>query len=123
MASDKIIIQDLELSCRIGVPEAERAQPQRLLVSLEMEHDFAPAAAGDDLNRTINYDAVCRQIRDFAARGSWKLLERFSEEIAQLVLKEFRPSSVVVEIKKFIIPETKYVAVRIERRREGRSRA
>jgi len=41
---DTIIIQDLEVHYRVGVPEAERAEPQRLLLTLEMTTDFTTAA-------------------------------------------------------------------------------
>ena len=38
--------------------------------------------------------------------------------IADLILREYRPDSVVVEVKKFILPEARHVAVRIQRNRE-----
>ena len=40
----KISIVDLEVFYRVGVPDAERAQPQKLLLTIEMEFDFAKAA-------------------------------------------------------------------------------
>ena len=43
--SDLIRIVDLEVRTRIGVPEEERVEPQRLLVSLEMEVTGVEAAA------------------------------------------------------------------------------
>ena len=33
---DAILIEDLELSVRIGVPDEERAQPQRLTASIKI---------------------------------------------------------------------------------------
>ncbi len=40
----RISIVDLEVFYRVGVPDAERAQPQRLLLTVEMESDFSAAA-------------------------------------------------------------------------------
>ena len=40
---DQIIIQDLEVFYRVGVPKRERAKPQRLLLTVQLEHDFGPA--------------------------------------------------------------------------------
>jgi dihydroneopterin aldolase len=40
----KISIVDLEVFYRVGVPDEERAQPQRLLLTVEMESDFSAAA-------------------------------------------------------------------------------
>ena len=45
----------------------------------------------------------------------WKLIETLASDIANLVLREFAVESVTVEVQKFVLPETRYVAVRIER--------
>jgi hypothetical protein len=36
-------------------------------------------------------------------------------EIAETILREFKPARVSVEVKKFIIPGTRHVAVRVIR--------
>ena len=114
---DRILIKDLAVWVRIGVPEEERAEPQRLLISLELEHEFSRAIADDELSATINYDAVCKRLLGFGQGKSWKLVERLADEIAHAVLAEFRPKSVRVRIKKFIIPEAQYVGVEVVRER------
>ena len=112
---DKIIIEDLEVRYCIGVPDEERAEPQRLLLCIEMSHDFRPAAASDDISKTINYYAVSQRLLRLGEGRSWRLLETLAEEIAQIIRTEFGAAAVQVEIKKFIIPEARWVAVRIER--------
>ena len=44
MSLSRISIVDLEVFYRVGVPEAERAKPQRLLLTVEMDFDFSAAA-------------------------------------------------------------------------------
>jgi FolB domain-containing protein len=110
-----ITIKSLEVWYRVGVPEAEREKPQRLLLTIAMEHDFAAAAATDDLARTIDYFAVTQRLLRLGEGRSWKLIETLAVQIADLILKEFQPASVAVEVKKFILPETRWVAVRVER--------
>lgn len=117
---DTIIIDDLEVWYHVGVPDAERAAAQRLLVSVEMERDFAMAAAADDLRETIDYYAVSRRLLEFGNGRSWKLIETLAVEIAGLVLAEFGAARVRVEVKKFIIAEARFVAVRVERSGGGR---
>ncbi len=112
---DTITIQDLEVRYHIGVPDEERVHPQRLLLTIVMEHDVRRAAAGDDLTHTINYYAVSQRLLKLGDGRSWKLLETLVEEIAGIVLREFMASAVTVEVKKFIIPEAKHVAVSIRR--------
>ncbi len=112
---DKITIQDLEVFYRVGVPDDERAKPQQLLLTVEMEHDFVKAAQTDDLNLTINYFAVSQRLLQFGENRNWKLIETLAAEIADMILWEFHPASVNVEIKKFIIPQAKFVSVKIVR--------
>jgi FolB domain-containing protein len=112
---DKIIIQDLEVRSHIGVTAAERRKPQRLLITIEMEHPLKQAGTTDDLRKTIDYDAVARRMRALAGGGERKLIERLAEEIARMVLKEFRPESVSVTVKKFVLCDTQWVAVTIHR--------
>jgi FolB domain-containing protein len=114
---DTITLADLEVHYRVGVPDAERAQPQRLLLTVEMQRDFTRAAASDDLRETIDYYAVSRRLLAFGEGRSWKLIEKLAADIAALVLAEFGAEAVSVEVKKFIIPETRYVSVRLTRRK------
>ena len=114
--SDLIRVVELEISTRIGVPEEERAEPQRLLVTLEMGvADLSRAAATDDITKTVNYLTVTQEVKKFAETNSFKLIETFADKLAQVLLKKFRIEKVQVEVKKFILKETKYVSVVIER--------
>ena len=117
--SDRIDIVDLEVFYRVGVPDAERREPQRLLLTVEMDLDFGPAAAGDDLSRTIDYFAVSRRLLALGEGREWRLIETLAVEVAELVLREYPALRVGVEVKKFILPETRHVAVRVERRRQA----
>jgi dihydroneopterin aldolase len=113
---DLIRVVDLEVQARLGVPEKERARAQRLLVSLEIVVDsFAPAAATDDIARTVNYFDVAERIKTFAAARPRKLLETLAEEMAADLRKNFQIKKLTLEIKKFILSDARYVSVKIER--------
>jgi dihydroneopterin aldolase len=111
----KVSIVDLEVFYRVGVPDAERAKPQRLLLTVEMECDFSTAAQTDDLRKTIDYFAVSQRLLKFGDGRSWKLIEKLAADIADLILTEFKPQSVTVEVKKFPIPQARYVSVACRR--------
>lgn len=115
MPPDLITIADLEVLFHVGVPDAERAQPQRLLVSVEMATDFTAAAAHDNIAATIDYHAVTRRLRALGEGRSWRLIETLADEMAAVVLREFGPQRVRIEIKKFILPETRHVSVTVVR--------
>ena len=113
----QISIVDLEVYFRIGVPKAERARPQRLLLTVDMRHDFATAAATDRVTKTIDYFTVAQQLLRLGDGRSWKLVEKLATDVADLVLREFDPASVTVVVKKFPIPQARYVAVSLTKHR------
>src|SRR5271167_1551599 len=113
----RISIVDLEVYYRVGVPEGERAQPQRLLLTVEMESDFAAAAKSDSIADTIDYFAVSQRLLKFGDGKSWKLIEKLAADICDMILSEFKPDSVTVEAKKFPIPKARYVSVSLTKKR------
>jgi dihydroneopterin aldolase len=112
----QISIVDLEVFYRVGVPDAERTQPQRLLLTVEMESDFYGAAKSDSIADTIDYFAVSQRLLKFGDGKSWKLIEKLAADIADMILAEFKPRAVTVEVKKFVIPETRHVSVTLTKR-------
>ena len=116
---DTIHISELELSTHIGVPDEERVAPQRLTVSLVMEpvRDFSQL--GDNIAKTVDYFAVSRAVQSLAGERPRQLIETLAEEIAALVLAGFAVRAVEVELRKFILPDTAFVAVRLRRERAG----
>jgi dihydroneopterin aldolase len=114
-SADTITICDLEVFFRVGVPEAERARPQRLLLTVELTRDFTSAAATEDLGATIDYSAVAQRLQQFGEGRCWKLIETLAADVAEAILREFKPDAVTVEVKKFVLPQTRHVAVRTSR--------
>ncbi len=113
----RISIVDLEVHYCVGVTDEERSKPQRLLLSVELSLDFASAAISDRLEKTINYQALAEDLLKFGDNRSWKLLERVVTNIAEMILARYRPDSVSVELKKFVIPQARYVSVVTSRAR------
>jgi len=116
--SDLIRIVDLEVWAHIGVPNEERAQRQRLLVTLDLHvGDFAEAAKMDDISSTVDYFIVSQHVKAFVAEQSHKLLETMAEKIAADLLETFPIQKLTLEIKKFILPDTSFISVEIKRAR------
>ena len=115
--SSKISIADLEVFYRVGVPDVERATAQRLHLNIDLEFDFSAAARSNDIADTIDYYAVTQRFLKFGEGRSWKLIEKLATDIANTSLIEFKPAAVTVEVKKFIIPEARYVSVTVAKRR------
>jgi dihydroneopterin aldolase len=114
---DQIHVRELELMAHIGVPDDERATPQRLTVTLAMWPIATFETMTDRIDETVNYATVCREVKDLVASRTDKLIETLAEAIASRLLTAFPLRRVAVELRKFILPEVKYVAVAIVRDR------
>ncbi len=115
----KIAIVDLEVFYHIGVPDEERAKPQRLLVSVELNLDFAAAAISDRIERSINYYEIAQELLKFGEGRSWKLIEKLVTNIAETIMVKYKPQAVTVVVKKFPIPQASYVSASVTRVRPG----
>ena len=89
----------------VGLTDEERAKPQRLLLTVDMSLDFSSAALSDRIEKTINYQRLAEHLLTFGESRSWKLLEKLVTNIADMILAEYNPQAVMVEVKKFVIPQ------------------
>jgi len=113
--NDEIRIEELELMAQVGVPDEERAHPQRLVVSLSLQPRRPFAELGDDLARTVDYAAVCAEVRHFVSGRCDKLIETLAHDLAAYLLGNFALARVELEVRKFVLPDTRYIAVRVMR--------
>jgi dihydroneopterin aldolase len=110
-AMSRIKITDLEVFYCVGVSDQERAQPQRLLITIDMMFDFTAAAISDHIAKTIDYFAVAQVLLKYGEGRNWKLIEKLAMNIADEILAEYKADAVTVEVKKFPIPQARYVSV------------
>ena len=108
--ADRILIENLELSSHIGVPDDERASAQRLTVSLVLEPIRGFSDLGDALENTVDYFRVCEEVKALALAHPRRLIETLAGDIATHLLARFALRAVEVELRKYILPDTAYVA-------------
>jgi FolB domain-containing protein len=122
MTSERIIaIKSLEVTARVGVPEEERSEPQKLLMDLSFTAADQPVDLGDDITLTVDYFAVSRRVIAIAADRPRKLIETLADDTAAILLGEFALRWVEITIRKFILPDTEWVSVSLRREAEQRS--
>ncbi|MDP6892002.1 MAG: dihydroneopterin aldolase [Verrucomicrobiota bacterium] len=114
--NDKITIEDLEVRFHVGVPDEERTEAQKLLITIEIFKELSSSAKNDDLSNTIDYFSVTQEIKALGENQSWKLIETLASDICELVISNFKAESVRVIVKKFILPDTRWVSVDITRK-------
>jgi 7,8-dihydroneopterin aldolase/epimerase/oxygenase len=114
---DAIHIEELELKVRIGVPDDERAQVQRLTVSITLWPRTSFDALEDRIEVAVDYATVVREVQKLAVERTDKLIETLAEAIASHLLATYPIARVRVELRKFILPGVKHVAAILTRER------
>ena len=69
----------------------------------------------DDLRKTVDYAAVCAELERFASTREDKLLETLAHAMAEHLLRRFDLTRVELELRKFVLPQTRYIAARVVR--------
>ncbi len=110
---DEIHIEQLEIFTRIGVPEQERTNPQRLTVSISFWPNEKMGDVADNIERTVNYSAVAEETKNFVRDQSLNLIETLADRLAMHLLKTFPIRKVTIEVRKFPLPDAKYVSAKV----------
>jgi dihydroneopterin aldolase len=113
--TDCIQIEELEVFGRVGVTEDERSKAQRLTLSISIWPDESFDNLEDDIARAVDYAALCLAARDFVQEKSARLIETLAGNLALHLLKLFPIRTVKIELRKFVLPDTKHVAVVVVR--------
>jgi len=111
--SDEIHIEQLEVSTHIGVPETERAAPQRLTVNVSFWPYQQTRDLDDNIHQTVNYSAVAEETKSFVRDQSVNLIETLAHQLAAHLLKTFPIQKVTVELRKFPLQDAKYVSATV----------
>jgi len=112
---DEIHIEQLDVFTRVGVPEEERANPQRLTVSISFWSNQQTSDLADHIERTVNYSTVAEETKNFVRDQSVSLIETLAERLASHLLNSFPIQKVTIELRKFALQDAKYVSVTVTR--------
>lgn len=97
----KIEINGLEVIAAHGVRPEEKVTPQPFLFDISLEADCEEAALVDDVNKTVNYSAVCEKVLKVATAKSYNLIEALARECAFSIMESFPAvTSATVKVSK-----------------------
>ncbi len=74
-----IAIRDLKLPCVIGFYPHERLASQVLSAQIELTLSSIPARYTDNLNDTVDYEALERRLVEIALNSQYALIERLAQ--------------------------------------------
>ena len=113
--TDTLTIHELAVDCRLGISEAERANPQTVWIDMVIEIDAARAAARDAVEDALDYARLVSSVKALVDHSAYRLLETLAEAIASRILTQHAVSGVLVRVKKRPFPDVEHVAVEILR--------
>ena len=117
---DIIYLHGLKVDCIIGVWDWEKQITQSITIDLDMGFDIRHAASSDNLEDTLSYKDVSKRIMAFVKDSRFDLVEKLAEEIAKILLSEFKITWCRVKINKFgAVRGARDVGILIERGGEG----
>lgn len=97
---DRIALTGLRVRGHHGVLDHEKRDGQDFLVDVVVRMDLGPAAAGDDLTRTLHYGELAERAAEIVAGPSRDLVETVAAEIADEVIADQRVEAVEVTVHK-----------------------
>ncbi len=100
LSPDAIEVRDLLLRCIIGVNEAERRAKQDILINITLWTDVRAASASDDIQDTVNYRTVTKQVIEHVENSKYYLVETLAERIAEICLDDEHVRRVRVSVEK-----------------------
>jgi 7,8-dihydroneopterin aldolase/epimerase/oxygenase len=117
---DRVALRGLRARGHHGVFPQEREEGQLFVVDLSLGLDTRPAAAGDDLSKTVHYGIVAEEVVAVVEGEPVDLIETLAERIAQVCLKHEAVAEAEVTVHKPEAPITvpfDDVTITITRRR------
>ncbi|HOJ59259.1 MAG TPA: dihydroneopterin aldolase [bacterium] len=117
--SDRIYLEDVVVTVRVGAGKRERGQPQPIRFSIVMDCDLQAAGRSDQLTDTLNYVKAYETLVRVAQSRPFALLEALCERVAEELLA-LKAEAVLVKASKERNPIPGMqgrVAVEIQRRR------
>ncbi|MBP6715989.1 MAG: dihydroneopterin aldolase [Acidobacteria bacterium] len=112
-------LTQLRVDCIVGIYPHERAHTQTVLIDVELDYDFGPAATSDAIADAVDYDHVAAGITELLQARRFQLLEAMAEQSAAMLFeRDPRIQAVRMTIQKpAAVPAAACSFVRVERAR------
>lgn len=97
---DKLFIKNLRTRCIVGINKEEREKKQDVILNLELFADLSRPCKSDDIEETVNYSLLKKEILHLVENSSYLLIEKLAEEVAGLCLGNPEVQAVRVGLEK-----------------------
>lgn len=114
--SDTIFIRELKIPCLIGIFDWERKKKQIVSVDIELPAPILKASQTDQIRDAVDYKKIAKRTIDYVSSSKFYLIEALIENLAQVLLKEFKLKEITLQVEKpGAIRGARTVGIRITR--------
>ena len=115
----KIRITDLNIRTIIGANDWEREIKQDVLINIDIEFNASKAIKTDQLNDTIDYKTLTKEIIQRVQNSKFVLIEKLADSVLKIILNNKLVQSATVRIDKpLALRFAKSVSVELTRRKK-----
>ena len=114
----KVLIKELILNLRLGYYDFEKAKPQKVKFSLEVDYRDKKPTNDKDLKSIVNYDKLVKLIKKLVKNKHYNFLETLAEDVFEELFKDIRIDKITLQIEKLeIIKDCSSVGIQISKKR------
>tara|TARA_B100000900_G_scaffold401591_1_gene406440 strand:+ start:1332 stop:1697 length:366 start_codon:yes stop_codon:yes gene_type:complete len=106
MEDSYLEIRDIKIWARVGVLMEERKFGQLFSLDVSIWSDFSSCSIKDDLNLTIDYAVLIKDIKAHSMNFSCFTIEKYSSEILKIIVDKFDPLHIKIKLTKCKPPIT-----------------
>ena len=96
----KIKIKNLRLRTIIGIYEWEKKTVQDVIINIEIDFDGKKAGKTDQIEDTVDYKKVTKEIIRIVESNSYNLVEKLASDVMNLIMEDHKVLQCQVEIDK-----------------------
>ena len=114
----KVLIKELILNLRLGYYDFEKAKPQKIKFSLEVDYRDKKPTNDKDLKSIVNYNKLVKLIKKLVKNKHYNFLETLAEDVFEELFKDIRIDKITLQIEKLeIIKDCSSVGIQISKKR------
>ena len=99
-------IENIKLWARVGVLDKERELGQLFILDIFLWTDFEKCTINDDIKKTVDYSKLVQTLKDQSKRITCFTIEKYSNEILEIIDQEFKVAKVKIILTKCNPPIT-----------------
>ena len=114
----KVLIKDLILNLKLGYYDFEKAKPQKVKFTLDVNYEDKKPSNDKDIKSIVNYSKIVKLIKKLVKNKHYNFLETLAEDVFDELFKDRRIDKITLQIEKLeIMKDCSSVGIQIPKKR------